>query len=94
MMKGNEILMLKSKSRKLRACTNKKLTTTINKILDKDKELQKMKIYSKETGFTRSSISKSTRDTNGIDSTVIYDNTRSFTPSSHSNTHDKGNRTS
>lgn len=53
-----------------------------------------MKIYSKETGFTRSSISKSTRDTNGIDSTVIYDNTRSFTPSSHSNTHDKGNRTS
>lgn len=75
----------------IKALYEQKFDWYIKQLIEKEKEIERIKIESKASGFARSSIWKSMRDTNFVDSSVIYDNSRSFTPNAHLYVHDKNN---
>ena len=66
----------------LRNMYEKKVNNYTNQLLEREQELNKIKREIKELGLSKSSIFKSTKENNWVDSTVIYDNNRSFTPNS------------
>ena len=73
----------------IKALYEQKFDCYIKQLVEKEKEIERIRIESKASGFARSSIWKSMRDTNWVDNSVLYDNSRSFTPNAHSYVHDK-----